>query len=184
MAGDRPGGRYRALRRSPAPGPRRLQRPRHARRRASAPSLIPTRGAPDSRGDSQITCKMIQGGKRRVVCHGPGDCGADGLYGRRGSPICEAGKGCCAGAPAAGDRGGARRRLAGRSSQDRRHGSSDAAGLGDPVQRARAGRSDQHSLSGRAPQARASSTGLFSPGSWRRVRSRRCTAWCAGGPAI
>ena len=30
--------------------------------------------------DSQITCKMIQGGKRRVVCHGPGDCGADGLY--------------------------------------------------------------------------------------------------------
>ena len=28
----------------------------------------------------QITCKMIQGGKRRVVCHGPGDCGADGLY--------------------------------------------------------------------------------------------------------
>ena len=33
-------------------------------------------------GDLQITCKMIQGGKRRVVCHGPGDCGADGLYGR------------------------------------------------------------------------------------------------------
>ena len=38
----------------------------------------------NSRGDSQITGEVIQGGKRRAVCHGPGDCGADGLYGRRG----------------------------------------------------------------------------------------------------
>jgi Winged helix-turn helix len=28
------------------------------------------------------------------------------------------------------------------------------------------------------------STGPFSPGWWRRDRSRRCTAWCAGGRAI
>jgi transposase-like protein len=28
------------------------------------------------------------------------------------------------------------------------------------------------------------STRLFSPGSWTRVRSRRSMAWCAGGPAI
>ena len=33
-----------------------------------------------SRGDPQIGCELIQGGKRRVVCHGPGACGADGLY--------------------------------------------------------------------------------------------------------
>jgi hypothetical protein len=30
-----------------------------------------------------------------------------------------------------------------------------------------------------APRTRCSS-----PGSWRRVRSRQSTAWCAGGPAI
>ena len=40
---------------------------------------------PDSGGDSRIGCKMIQAGKRRVVCHGPGGCGADGLWGGRGS---------------------------------------------------------------------------------------------------
>ena len=27
-------------------------------------------------------------------------------------------------------------------------------------------------------------TRLFSLGSWRRARCRRCMAWCAGGPAI
>jgi hypothetical protein len=37
---------------------------------------------------------MIQGGKRRVVCHWPGDCSADGLHGRRGTPVCQAGAGC------------------------------------------------------------------------------------------
>jgi hypothetical protein len=30
----------------------------------------------------------------------------------------------------------------------------------------------------------AKSTGPFSPGWWRRDRSRRCMAWCAGGRAI
>ena len=44
--------------------------------------VIPRRCMPDSGGDSRIGCKMIQAGKRRVVCHGPGGCGADGLYGR------------------------------------------------------------------------------------------------------
>ena len=33
-------------------------------------------------------------------------------------------------------------------------------------------------------QARRRRTRPFSPGSWRRARSRRSTAWCAGGPAI
>jgi hypothetical protein len=42
--------------------------------------LIPTRDDFDSLGDSQISCKMIQGGKRRVVCHGDCACGADGLF--------------------------------------------------------------------------------------------------------
>jgi hypothetical protein len=32
--------------------------------------LIPNRCASDSLGDSQITCEVIQHGKRRVVCHG------------------------------------------------------------------------------------------------------------------
>ena len=71
------------------------------------------------------------------------------------SAACEAGEGCRAGATAFGDRGGARRRLAGRSGQDRRHGPSDAAGLGDPVQRAGSGRSDQHAFSGSAGKLNA-----------------------------
>ena len=41
-----------------------------------------------------------------------------------------------------------------RCGQDRRDGPSDVAGLGDPVQRPRAGRSDQHSFAGCAAQAR------------------------------
>jgi hypothetical protein len=50
-----------------------------------------------------------------------------------GPPVCQAGEGCRAGAPAAGGRCGARRRFAGRSRQDRWDGPSDVAGLGDPV---------------------------------------------------
>ena len=34
------------------------------------------------------------------------------------------------------------------------------------------------------PKLDARSTRPFSPGSWRRVRSLRSTAWCAGGRAI
>src|SRR6266545_1210063 len=34
---------------------------------------------------------MIQGGKRRVVCHGASHCGAGGLYKRRGSASCAPG---------------------------------------------------------------------------------------------
>src|SRR6266498_1898547 len=44
---------------------------------------------------------MIQGGKRRVVCHGASHCGAGGLYKRRGSASCAAGEECGASAPAA-----------------------------------------------------------------------------------
>ena len=60
--------------------------------------------------------------------------GADGLYGRRGPPAVDESEGRRAGAPAAGDRCGARWSLADRGSQDRRDGSADAARLGDPVQ--------------------------------------------------
>ena len=51
------------------------------------------------------------------------------------------------------DRGGARRQFARTSGEDRRHGPSDAAGLGDPVQRAGAGRSRQQIFAGRTRQA-------------------------------
>jgi len=54
-----------------------------------------------------------------------------------GSPACPASERCCADATAVSDCGRARRSLAGRGGEDRWHGSSDAAGLGDPVQRAR-----------------------------------------------
>src|SRR3954465_1745122 len=124
--------------------------------------LIPTRRVADS-PDSRIGCGMIQDGKRRVVCHGPCYCGADGLYGRGGSPVCEAREGCRASAAIIGDCGRARRGLAGRRSEDRRDGSSDAAGLGDPIQRAGAGRSRQHSFTGRAAQARRQAQGLSGP---------------------
>src|SRR5205807_7177733 len=89
---------------------------------------------------------MIQDGKLRGYCHGPRYCGADGLYRRRGSPICPASERRCAGATAVSDCGRARGGLAGRGGEDWRHGSSDAAGLGDPVQRAGSGRSHQYSL--------------------------------------
>ena len=83
--------------------------------------------------DSQISDKLIQGGKRRVVCHGPGYCGADGLYGGRGSSACDTGERCRTSAAAVGDRGGARGGLAGRRGGDRWDGSPDVAGLGDPI---------------------------------------------------
>ena len=70
---------------------------------------------------------------------------------------------CGAGAAAVGDRSRARRGLAGRCGQDRRDGSSDAAGLGDPVQRAGAGRSHQHCFAGRAGQARRRAQGISRP---------------------
>jgi len=59
----------------------------------------------------------------------------------------------CAGATAVSDCGRARGGLAGRGGHDRWHGSSDAAGLGDPVQRAGTGRSHQYPFSGSAAQA-------------------------------
>ena len=62
-----------------------------------------------------------------------------------------------------GDRGGARRGLTGRGGQDRRYGPSDAAGLGDPVQRAGSGRAHQHSFTGCAGQARRYAQGLSRP---------------------
>src|SRR6266542_6706391 len=49
--------------------------------------------------DSQISSKVIHHGNRGG-CDGPGCCGADGLHGRRGSPACEGGEGCGAGAGA------------------------------------------------------------------------------------
>jgi putative restriction endonuclease len=57
---------------------------------------------------------------------------------------------CCAGATADSDCGRPRWGLAGRGGEDRWHGSSDAAGLGDPVQRTGNGRSHQYSFSGSA----------------------------------
>ena len=70
---------------------------------------------------------------------------------------------CCTSAAAVGDRGGARGGLAGRRGGDRWDGSPDAAGLGDPIQRAGAGWSHQHSLPGRAAQARRYAQGLPRP---------------------
>src|SRR6266699_5648497 len=56
---------------------------------------------------------MIQGGKRRVVCHGASHCGADGLHKWRGSARCAAGEESGASAAAVGDRsGGASREAA------------------------------------------------------------------------
>src|SRR5262249_1891766 len=68
---------------------------------------------------------MIQDGKLRGVCHGPGHSGADGLHRRRGSPFCPASERCCAGATTVSDCGRARRRLAGRGGHDRWHGLRD-----------------------------------------------------------
>src|SRR5271155_2065586 len=51
---------------------------------------------------------MVQGGKRRVVCHGASHRGADGLYERRCSAGCAAGEECGTGASTGCDRGGAR----------------------------------------------------------------------------
>ena len=73
--------------------------------------VIPTCRLSDS-GDSQISCAMIYSGKRRFVCHGSSHCGANGLFEQRGSPAGAAGEGCGAGAPIAGDRGGAGRFIA------------------------------------------------------------------------
>src|SRR3989475_7808127 len=56
---------------------------------------------------------MIQDGKLRGGCHGPRYCGADGLYRRRGSPLCPASERRCAGATAVSDCGRARGGLAG-----------------------------------------------------------------------
>jgi hypothetical protein len=74
---------------------------------------------------------------------------------RRGSPVCPASESCCAGATVVSNCSGARRGLAGRGGEDWRHGSSDAAGLGDPVQRAGSGRSHQYSFSGMPPKLNA-----------------------------
>src|SRR5258705_8432095 len=90
--------------------------------------------------DSQITGNVIQDGERRVVCHGPGSCGADGLYGGRGPPGCQAGEGCRTGAATAGDRGSARWGLTGRCCGDRRGWTSEPPGAGGPGPRARGGR--------------------------------------------
>src|SRR6516164_7401792 len=87
------------------------------------------------------------------VCHGPRYSGADGLYRRRGSPLCPASERRCAGATAVSNCGRARGGLAGRGGEDWRHGSSDAAGLGDPVQRAGSGRSHQYSYPGDCPSS-------------------------------
>src|SRR5262249_34906333 len=57
----------------------------------------------------------------------------------------------------------ARRCLAGRGGHDRWQGSSDAAGLGDPVQRAGTGRSHQYPFSGSAAQAQLQAQGLSRP---------------------
>src|SRR5882757_2181950 len=55
-------------------------------------------------GDFRIANDMIQGGKRRVVCHGPGYCGADGLHEREASAARAAEEECGAAVPAVGNR--------------------------------------------------------------------------------
>ena len=55
--------------------------------------VIPIRESLDSRGIPKSAAKMFQTGKRRRVCHGPSDRGERRLYERRGSPVCQAGKG-------------------------------------------------------------------------------------------
>src|SRR6476620_8099789 len=67
------------------------------------------------------------------------------------------------GAPAACDRSSARQCRAGRGGEDRRHGSADPAGLGDPVQRSGAGRPDQQMVSGCARQAEQRAQGVSRP---------------------
>jgi hypothetical protein len=62
--------------------------------------------------DSRIDDGMIQDGKLRGL-PGPGYSGADGLYRRRGSPVCPASERCCAGATVVSNCSGARRGLAG-----------------------------------------------------------------------
>src|SRR6516225_5959548 len=103
--------------------------------------------------DSQISCNMIQGGKRRAVCHGDCHCGTDGLFQQRASPAGKPSEERRTSTPAVGHSGRARRCLAGSGSKDWRHGSSDAAGLGDPVQRTGTRRSDQQVRTGCARQA-------------------------------
>jgi hypothetical protein len=79
---------------------------------------------------------------------------------RPSSPDCPASERCCAGATAASDCGCARRRLAGGGGQDWWHGSSDPAGLGDPVQLAGTGRPHQYPFSRSAAQAQRHAQGL------------------------
>src|SRR5262245_21198782 len=101
---------------------------------------------------------MVQDGKLRGFAMGQAI--PVRLHRRRGSPFCPASERCCAGATTVSDCGRARRRLAGRGGHDRWHGSSDAAGLGDPVQRAGTGRSHQYPFSGSAAQAQLQAQGL------------------------
>ena len=95
----------------------------------------------------------IHPGKRRGVCHRKAIAVRSDYTRQRSSAACEAVDGCRAGATAVGDRRGARRRLARRSREDRRHGASDAARLGNPVQRCRTRRSEQQAFSWSAGQA-------------------------------
>src|SRR6266404_1554376 len=67
--------------------------------------------------------------------------------------LAKPGEGRRAGAPVAGDRRRARWELADGGGDERGHGSPDAAGLGDPFQRAGAGWSGQHSFAQCSPQA-------------------------------
>jgi hypothetical protein len=126
---------------------------------------------------------MIQDGKLGG-CHGPRYSGADRLYCRRGSPVCPVSERRCAGATAVNNCGPTRWGLAGRGGEDWWHGSSDVAGLGDPVQRAGSGRSHQYSFSGGAAQAQRHTQSLSRLNRRRRARSLRSMAWCAGGRAI
>ena len=82
-------------------------------------------------GGSQISDEVIQQGKRRDVCHGPSDCGANGLFECGTSGACQTAEECRSGPQTSGARSGARRRFAGSGGQDWRHGPSDAQGLGD-----------------------------------------------------
>src|SRR5215212_4288486 len=103
---------------------------------------------------------MIQGGKRRIVCHGTRHRATDGLYERDASAVGQAREGYGPDAAALGDRGGARRGVAGGGGEGWRHGPPDAAGLGDKVQRTGARRPHQQAVAGRARQAQRRAQGV------------------------
>jgi hypothetical protein len=116
---------------------------------------------------------------------------ADGSRGSRGAGAGEGGGDAGTGPPVAGDRAGPRGRKPRRGGPQQRHGPADAARLGAPLQRRRAGRSARPqgarpaaaagpgagALSGERPRARAGRGGALAPD--RSLRLGRAPLRCA-----